>query len=85
MDGQQIRASGTDGLSRLAFEMQKCVITLSKLGFASDVDKTENLRRIVKRLPMHLRAKWVDVALSINEPASGRHCREPSFSSKICR
>ena len=28
--------------------------TLSKLGFASDVDNTENLRRIVKRLPMHL-------------------------------
>ena len=29
---------------------------------------------------MHLRAKWVDVAHSINEPASGRHGREPRFS-----
>ena len=80
VDGPQIRASDTDGLSRLALEMQKCEITLSKLGFASDVDNTENLRRIVKRLPMHLRAKWVDVAHSINEPASGRHGREPRFS-----
>ena len=80
VDGPQIRASDTDGLARLALEMQKCEITLSKLGFASDVDNTENLRRIVKRLPMHLRAKWVDVAHSINEPASGRHGREPRFS-----
>ena len=80
VDGPQIRASDTDGLSRLALEMQKCEITLSKLGFASDVDNTENLRRIVKRLPLHLRTKWVDVAYSINEPASGRPSREPSFS-----
>ena len=81
VDGPQIRVSDTDGLSRLALEMQKCEITLSKLGLnASDVDNTENLRRIVKRLPMHLRAKWVDVAYSINEPASGRPGREPSFS-----
>ena len=80
VDCPQIRASDTDGLLSLAIEMQKCEITLSKLGFASDVDNTENLRRIVKRLPMHLRAKWVDVAYSINEPASGRPGREPSFS-----
>ena len=53
---------------------------LLKLGFASDVDNTENLRQIVKRLPMQLRAKWVDVAHSINEPASGRPGREPRFS-----
>ena len=29
---------------------------------------------------MHLKAKWVDVAHSINEPDSGRHGREPRFS-----
>ena len=68
VDGQQIKASDTDGLLRLALDMQKCEITLSKLGFASDVNNTENLRRIMKRLPMHLRAKWVDVAHSINNP-----------------
>ena len=80
VDGPQIKTSPTDGLLRLALEMQKCEITLSKLGFASDVNNTENLRRIVKRLPMHVRAKWVDVAHSINEPASGRLGREPTFS-----
>ena len=76
VDGQQIKASDTDGLLRLALEMQKCEITLSKF----DVNNIENLRRIVKRLPMHLRAKWVDVAHSINETASGRLGREPTFS-----
>lgn len=71
----QVKASDIDGLSKLSLEMQKCEITLSRLGFASDVDNSENLRRIVKRLPMHMRVKWVDIAHSINE--SGR---EPRFS-----
>ena len=71
VDGPQIKASYTDWLSSLALEMQKCEITLSKLGFPSDDDNLENLRCVVKRLPMDLRAKWADVAHSINEPASG--------------
>ncbi|CAG2190453.1 unnamed protein product [Mytilus edulis] len=55
--------------------MQKCEITLSQLGFNSDIDNSENLRCIVKRLPMHMRTRWVDIAHSISE--SGR---EPRFS-----
>ena len=78
--GPQIKASDTDGLSSLALDMQRCEITLSKLGFASDVDNSENLRRVVKRLPMHLRARWADVAHSINEPALGYPGREAKFS-----
>ena len=92
--GTQIKASDIDGLSRLALEMQKCEITLSQLGFTSDVDNTENLRRIVKRLPTHLRSKWADVAHSINEPRTGTPGREPRdpregttffWFIKICR
>ena len=61
--------------------MQKCEITLSQLGFSSDVDNSENLRRIVKRLPMHLRTKWVDVAYLISEPVRGTNPgRKPRFS-----
>ena len=40
------------------------------LGFVSDIDNSDSLRRIVKRLPTYLRVKWVDVAHSIME--SGR-------------
>ena len=57
VNGTQLKASDIDGLSRLALEMQKCEITLSQLGFSSDVDNSENLTRIVKRLPMHLRSR----------------------------
>ncbi|CAC5402358.1 unnamed protein product [Mytilus coruscus] len=71
----QIKASDIEGLSKLALEMQKCEITLSQLGFNSDIDNSENLRCIVKRLPMHMRTRWVDIAHSISE--SGR---EPRFS-----
>ncbi|XP_053376745.1 uncharacterized protein LOC123527045 [Mercenaria mercenaria] len=73
--GPQVKASDVDKLSQLALEMQKCEITLSQLGFISDVSNSENLRRIVKRLPMHLRTKWVEVAHAITE--SGR---EPCFT-----
>ena len=81
VNGPQLKASDIDGLSRLALEMQKCEITLSQLGFSSDVDNSENLRRVVKRLPMHLRSRWVDVAYLISEPARGMDPgREPRIS-----
>ena len=73
--GEPIKASDVDALSALALEMQKCEITLSQLGFVSDIDNSDSLRRIVKRLPTYMRVKWVDVAHSIME--SGR---EPRFS-----
>ena len=41
VNGPQLKASDIDGLSRLALEMQKCEITLSQLGFSSDVDNSE--------------------------------------------
>ena len=81
VNGPQLKASDIDGLSRLALEMQKCEITLSQLGFFSDVDNSENLRRIVKCLPMYLRTKWVDVAYLISKPVRGTNPgREARFS-----
>ena len=70
----QIKASDIDGLFKLALDMQKCQMTLSQLGFVSDMDNSENLRRIVRRLPMHLRSRWAEIAHSIFELG-----REPSF------
>lgn len=75
VNGNEIKASNVNEFSKLALEMQKCEITLSQLGFKSDIDNSDNLRRIVRRLPTHLRTRWVDVAHSITE--SGR---EPRFS-----
>ncbi|VDI64456.1 Hypothetical predicted protein [Mytilus galloprovincialis] len=73
--GAQIKASDIEGLSKLALDLEKYEITLSQLGFNSDIDNSENLRCIVKRLPMHMRTKLIDIAHSIGE--SGR---EPRFS-----
>jgi hypothetical protein len=78
VNGNLIKASDTDGLSDLALEMRKCEITLSQLGFNSDINNTDNLRRIVRRLPMHVRRRWVDISHSITQ--SGR---EPVFSDLV--
>ena len=49
--------------------------------FSSDLDNSENLRRIVKRLPMHLGTKLADIAYFISEPVRGTDPgREPHFS-----
>lgn len=57
VNGSEIKASNVNELSKLALEMQKCEITLSQLGFKSDIDNSDNLRRIVRRLPTHLRTR----------------------------
>jgi len=79
VNGPQIKASDVDGLSRLVLDMQKCEITLSQLGFASDIDSSDNLRRIVRRMPMHMRTRWIDVAHDINV----RSDKEPTFSDLV--
>lgn len=73
--GPCIKSSDIESLLKLSLDMQKCEITLSQLGFSSDIDNSENLRQIVKRLPMHMRTRWVDVAHEITELG-----REPRFS-----
>ena len=47
-------------LSKLAIEMQKCEITLSKMGYSADLDNSENLHKIVRRLPMHAHANLIE-------------------------
>ena len=74
LNGPQIQTSDVVELSKLALDMQNCQITLSQLGFVSDVDNSENLRKIVRRLPLHLITKWADIAYTIYEIG-----REPSF------
>lgn len=75
VNGNEIKASNVNELSKLALEMQKCEITLSQLWFKSDIDNSDNLRRIGIRLPTHLRTRWVNVAHLFTE-----YGREPQFS-----
>lgn len=67
VEGPRLSDSDIKDLFDLAMVMQKCEITLSQLGFSCEIDNSQNLRRIVKRLPMHLRVKWVEIAHVINQ------------------
>ena len=58
-EGPQLKGSDTAGLMKMSTKMEKCLMTLTQMGYASDLNNSENLLRIVRRLPMHLRTKWV--------------------------
>ena len=75
VNGSTIKASDGAALSKLSLQMQKCEITLRQMGYEADLNNSENLRRTVRRLPMHVRAKWAENADRVLE--SGR---EPRFS-----
>ena len=62
VNGPRLASGDSKGLVNLAREMEKCEITLSKMGFNSDINNTYNLRRIVSRLPVHIQGKWADKA-----------------------
>ena len=72
--GPQLKSDDIDGLVELSKDMTRCEITLSQMGYVSELNNSINLRKIVQRLPGFLRAKWVDKADIIME--SGR---EPTF------
>ena len=67
VNGPPIKANDTKALMELSLDMEKCDITISQIGFESDINNSENLRKIVKRLPMHLRSKWTESACKIIE------------------
>ena len=79
VNGPQLKTSDINGLSKLALEMQNA--KSSFLSISSNVNNSKNLRRIVKRLPMHLRTKWADIVYFIIEPVRGTDPgSEPCFS-----
>jgi hypothetical protein len=57
-DGPKIASSDSKALSDLAMRMRKCELNLGQLGFKAEVDNTETLKKIVRRLPDEMRRKW---------------------------
>ena len=76
--GNPIRGNDAEALRSLAVDMKKCELNLSQTGFSSDIDNSENIKRIVHRLPNYMRTRWTEVAFGINE--SGR---EPNFKDLV--
>lgn len=62
VNGPVIQGSDGAGLQLLADKMRRCELTLNQMGYRADINNTENLRKIVRRLPIHIRGKWVDRA-----------------------
>ena len=65
-------------LSQLSMQMDRCLLTLEQMGYEADLNNCDNLLKIVRRLPLHLRSKWVDRADMIIESGI-----EPSFSDLV--
>ena len=73
--GSQIKGDAPS-LTELANDMQRCQMTLSQLGYVSDINSTDTLMSVVERLPFHIRTKWAEYAYKITKYAGG----EPQFS-----
>ena len=57
-----VRSTDVVDLSDLSVQMQNCALTLVQMGYEANVNGSENLVMVVKRLPVHLQSKWADRA-----------------------
>mgnify|MGYP000680586806 CR=1 FL=1 len=74
MEGPQLKGTDVTGLSDLSVQMQNCALTLSQMGYKADVNGSDNLIKVMKRLPVHLQSKWADRAGSLTQAGV-----EPNF------
>ena len=66
-EGPPLKPSDRTGLLALADQLKDCEHTLESIGYLDEINSADNLRRIVQRLPFHLRTKFVEVADQIQE------------------
>ena len=78
VNGPQLRSTDNAGLSELALQMQNCQLTLGTMGFEADINSSDNLVKIVKRLPVHLQSKWADKAGTLIQNG-----KEPRFDHLV--
>ena len=66
-DGAPLKPSDHKGLLAFADELQDCENILHSIGYLDEINSSDNLKRVVERLPFHLRTKWLDRADAIYE------------------
>ena len=66
-EGPQIKPSNHSGLLEFADKLKNCEHTLVSMGYLDEINSTDNLQRIVQRLPFHLCTKFVEVAGTIQQ------------------
>ena len=66
-DGPPLKPSDRAGLLAFADQLKDCEHTLESIGYLDEIKSADNLRRIVQRLPFHLRTKFIEVADQIQQ------------------
>ena len=66
-EGPPLKPSDCTRLLAFADQLKDWKCTLESTGYLNEINSADNLRRIVQRLPFHLRTKFVEVADSIQQ------------------
>ena len=64
-EGAEFRLSDRKGLQRYADLLTDCRDALDRIGYQADVNASDNLRRMVKRLPLQWRSQWLSWVANI--------------------
>ncbi|CAB4030163.1 Hypothetical predicted protein [Paramuricea clavata] len=67
VEKRKLQGDDRQALQEFSFDVVNCVATLKQINHLADVNATDNLRKIVKRLPDHLIDKWKGVASDLRE------------------
>ena len=65
--GPPLKPWDRTGLLAFADRLKDCEHTLQSIGYLEEINSADNLRRIVQRLPFHLRTKFVELADQIQQ------------------
>ena len=67
VEKRKLQGDDRQALQEFSFDVVNCVARLKQLNHLADVNATDNLRKIVKRLPDHLIDRWKGVASDLRE------------------
>ena len=67
IDGPQIRAEDGAALQHLSILLTSCTNTLREIGYINKLNSSENLKKIIDRLPYGMRVRWREAVDSIIE------------------
>ncbi|CAB4025923.1 Hypothetical predicted protein [Paramuricea clavata] len=62
INGVQIKASDSAGQLAFADQLMECETILDAIGYLDEVNSSDKLRRVVERLPYHMKSKWLERA-----------------------
>jgi hypothetical protein len=65
--GDKIQRNDRRALRELSIDLVNCVATMHQVKYFADVNASDNLRKIVMRLPDYLIQKWKSVVIDIRE------------------